>query len=147
MMMVLLVALAMLNATYSMQSVKTVLNEYTGISEHAPPLDPTPTHPPTQPPTQPPTHPPTHPPTQSPTQTPTQPAIPGDPRNIDDIDIPGRATDTGDSGKAAVLGNPPQTGDETDARPWLIMLAVCTYILRYVLFIKKERGNEAKDGY
>ncbi|MDR0325184.1 MAG: Cna B-type domain-containing protein [Oscillospiraceae bacterium] len=34
---------------------------------------------------------------------------------------------------------PPKTGDNTDAISWLLLLAICTAILRYVLFFRKCR--------
>jgi len=60
---------------------------------------------------------------------PTEPNKPGAPGNPNVPVIPDKPRDP---------GKPPKTGDDADARPWLIILAVSAYILRYVLFIKKN---------
>jgi hypothetical protein len=36
----------------------------------------------------------------------------------------------------------PKTGDESDARPWFIALAACAYMLRHLLFVRKEGRDE-----
>jgi len=64
---------------------------------------------------------------------PNDPTVPNKPGNPNVPVIPDRPYDP---------GRPPKTGDDTDARPWFIILAVCACILRHMLFIKKEREGE-----
>ena len=52
--------------------------------------------------------------------------------NIGDGDVP-------EGGKDYVPGNVPKTSDDADPRPWLIILAVSTLILRRQLFFKKTK--------
>ena len=70
---------------------------------------------------------------------PTEPNVPKEPNKPFE---PGNPSVPGVPYKPTDPGKPPKTGDDTDARPWFIMLAVCAYMLRYMLFIKKEREGE-----
>ena len=88
---------------------------------------------------------------------PPKPPVPDDPGDPDVPTGPGIPSEPGDPPKPNKPGNPnvpiipdkpidpgkpPKTGDDTDARPWLILLAACAYMLRHMLFIKKEREGE-----
>lgn len=83
---------------------------------------------------------------QNPEKTPEQPEQPGEEDNgyhIDDPDIPGGGIETPPNYDNVDL---PKTGDDMDARPWLIILAISTLILRYILFFRKKakKGTEVK---
>jgi len=41
-------------------------------------------------------------------------------------------------------GNPPKTGDDADPRPWLILLAVSAFVLRRILFFRKNQDKEGR---
>ena len=92
-------------------------------------------------------------PTTSPTPTPPRPTPTGPSDNGEDIydpNIPGGGLDIpggpgGQPGGPGGPGNIPKTGDDTDARPWLITLMVSTIILRYVLFNRKKSNNKTKE--
>ena len=73
---------------------------------------------------------------------PTGPGFPTDPNDPSEPNEPGNPDVPGTPDKPRDPGKPPKTGDDTDAKPWLIILAVCAFILRYELFIKKEREGE-----
>ncbi|MCL1810074.1 MAG: Cna B-type domain-containing protein [Clostridiales bacterium] len=79
--------------------------------------------------------PPVRPPTKPPTDT------PGDYAGIDTIDIgeenPPTAGKDPEPGKELPIGIP-KTGDGADPRPWLIILAASTILLRKALFFRKR---------
>jgi hypothetical protein len=170
--MAILMAILMLNATYGKQCVRTVVNEYIGTSGYTKP-DPPPPDPPTPPsdpppkppqppdtPTQPPSPPPTPPtptppappqppppampppvPPPVPPSTPPAPSPPPAPHPVGDPDVPEVSIGTVDPNDL------PKTGDDTDARPWLMTLAVCAYMLRRTLLKSKERRDEQARGH
>ena len=63
------------------------------------------------------------------------PAEEDDGHHIDDPGIPGGGRDAAPDYSNFEI---PKTGDDADARPWLIIMAVCALTLRYVLFFKKR---------
>ena len=139
---------AIQGATFGLQNVRSIVNEFTGTHKYTPPGDPDKPDKPTDPdkpdkPTDPdkpdrPTDPdkpgePEEPHTPiDPTDPPTGPGFPPGPETPDKPETP----DTPD--RPTGPGNPPKTGDGADARPWLTILVVSAYLLRYVLFIRKK---------
>jgi len=78
---------------------------------------------------------------------PNVPKNPYDPSEPNTPDVPGQPDDPGRPGRPnnpSDPGVPPKTGDDANAKPWLIIPAVCAYILRYVLIVRKERAASSR---
>jgi len=73
---------------------------------------------------------------------PNVPAKPNEPTTPDEPVVPDNPVVPGIPYQPIDPGKPPKTGDDTDARLWFIALASCAYILRHILFIKKEKEGE-----
>ncbi|MCL1835491.1 MAG: hypothetical protein FWG48_04945 [Oscillospiraceae bacterium] len=58
---------------------------------------------------------------------------------IDDPNIPGAGRESNGNGGPQGSGSIPKTGDETDPRLWLAILAAGAIVLRYVLFTRTKK--------
>jgi len=70
-----------------------------------------------------------------------QPEKPGEEDNglnIHDPGIPGEGYDQPNKGNFEF----PKTGDDMDPRPWLMILAISTLILRHILFFRKKKNSK-----
>ena len=128
----------MFSTTYGLQGRKVTTNEFTGTRKHTPPTDEpsTPGDPYTP---------------DKPTGKPDTPAGPDKPTgNPDTPASPDRPTGKPDAPQSPDISiipenpvvplHPPKTGDDMEARPWLIVLAICACILRHVLIKRKTRN-------
>jgi hypothetical protein len=81
---------------------------------------------------------------------PTEPVEPDKPTEPVEPDKPTKPVEPGKPSEPDKPSKPispgalrPKTSDDTDVRPWLIILAVCACVLRYTLFMRKN-GDEGK---
>ena len=75
-----------------------------------------------------------------PPEAPSEPPAAGeDELHIIDPGIPGSGVDISPDYGNLVL---PKTGDDMDARPWLIIITICALILRHVLFFRKKTDDK-----
>ena len=126
MVIVLFVCTVLLNTTYGLRAAKGITNEFTGISalRPAPPDEGITETVPDAPGATDTTHTPKNPGKPAEPAKPAGPGTPGVPELPDSALVPSEPADP---------GAPPKTGDDLDARPWLILLAVCAYTLRRAL--------------